>query len=95
MKTKIAASNNIFNVFRILKGNTRVSVMCEPLWGIPFVLFNFYLSLYMKELGVTNQQLGYIIALGYISGTVISLSSGIVTDHLGRKRATLIFDFIS
>lgn len=95
MKNKIAASNNIINTFKILKGNARVSVMFEPLWGIPFVLLNFYLSLYMKELGVTNQQLGYIIALGYIAGTAFSLFSGIITDRLGRKRTTLIFDFIS
>lgn len=95
MKTKIAGSNNIFYTLKILKGNTRVSVMCEPLWGIPFVLFNFYLSLYMKERGVADQQLGYLIALGYIAGTFFSLISGAVTDRLGRKKTTFIFDFIS
>ncbi len=70
-------------------------MICEPLWGIPFVLFNFYLSLYMKELGVTDKQLGYIISLGYIAGTFFSLISGAVTDKLGRKKTTLIFDMIS
>ena len=95
MKNKIAVSDNIVNTFKLLKGNTRVSVMCEPLWGIPFVLFNFYLSLYMKELGVTDQQLGYLISLGYITGTFFSLISGAVTDRLGRRKTTAIFDFIS
>lgn len=79
----------------ILKGNTRISVLCEPLWGLPFVLFNFYLSLYMKELGVTDKQIGYIISIGYFAGIVFSLVSGIITDRLGRKRTTFIFDFIS
>ncbi len=95
MRDKTIASNNIFSTFRLLKGNTRASVICEPLWGIPFVLFNFYLSLYMKELGVTDQQLGYLISIGYVAGVFLSLISGALTDKLGRKRTTLIFDFIS
>lgn len=94
MKSKITTSNNIFGSFGLLKGNTRISVLCEPLWGIPFNLFNFYLSLYMIELGVTDKQLGYIISLGYLSGTVLSLISGSITDRLGRKKTTFIFDFI-
>lgn len=59
------------------------------------MLFNFYLSLYMKELGVTDRQLGYIISLGYITGSVFSLAGGAITDRLGRRKTTLIFDFIS
>lgn len=69
--------------------------MCEPLWGIPFVLFNFYLSLYMKELGVTDKQLGYLISIGYITGIFFSLISGAVTDRLGRRKTTFIFDFVA
>lgn len=95
MRDKTSASNNIFTTFRMLKGNTRASVICEPLWGIPFVLFNFYLSLYMKELGVTDQQLGYLISIGYVTGVFLSLISGALTDRFGRKRTTMIFDFIS
>lgn len=95
MREKTAVSNSILSSFRLLKGNTRVSVMCEPLWGIPFVLFNFYLSLYMKELGVTDKQLGYLISIGYIAGTFLSLISGAVTDKLGRKKTSFIFDLIS
>jgi MFS family permease len=92
---RAASNNNIFSSFGLLKGNTRVSVMCEPFWGIPFVVFNFYLSLYMKEFGVTDKQLGYLISLGYIAATFFSLISGAVTDRLGRKKTTFIFDFIS
>jgi MFS family permease len=95
MRDKTTATNNIFSTFRMLKGNTRASVICEPLWGIPYVLFNFYLSLYMKELGVTDQQLGYLISIGYVAGVFLSLISGALTDRFGRKRTTWIFDFIS
>lgn len=90
-----ANSINIIQSFRMLKGNTRISVLFEPLWGIPFVLFNFYLSLYMKEVGITDKEIGYLISLGFIVGTVFALISGVITDRLGRKKTTIIFDFIS
>ena len=86
---------NIVQSFLILKGNTRASVLYEPLWGIPFTLYSFYLSLYMKQMGISDQQLGGIIAAGFISAAVFSLFGGVVTDYLGRKKTTLIFDFIS
>lgn len=92
---KINTANNILNSFKLLKGNTRTCVVYEPFYGIPFVIFNFYLSLYMKELGVTDVQLGYIISIGYIAGTFFSMLSGAITDRLGRKKTTLIFDLIS
>jgi MFS family permease len=88
-------AGNIIQSFNILKGNTRVSVLFEPLWGIPFVLYNFYLSLYMKSQGITNQQIGLLISIGFVTGTFFSLFSGIITDALGRKRTTLIFDLLS
>lgn len=87
--------SNIVKTYKILKGNTRISILFEPLWGVPFVLYNFYLSLYMKELGVTDRQLGYLIFLGFFSGTFFSLIAGVITDKLGRRKTTLIFDLIS
>ncbi|HEX2946123.1 MAG TPA: MFS transporter [Clostridia bacterium] len=95
MKTNNTSANSIFKSLGILKGNTRISVLCEPLWGLPFVLLNFYLSLYMKGLGVTDRQIGYIISIGYVAGTFFSLISGMITDRLGRKKTTFIFDFLS
>jgi len=65
------------------------------MWGIPFVLYNFYLSLYMKSQGITDQQIGLLISIGFIAGTFFSIFSGIITDALGRKRTTLIFDLLS
>lgn len=85
----------LIDSFRVLKGNTRISVIFQPLWGIPYALFNFYLGLYMKAQGITDQQIGELIAIGFISGTIFSLFSGVITDYLGRKKTTLIFDLIA
>lgn len=88
-------SLKIVQSFLTLEGNSRVSVLFEPLWGIPYIFYNFYLSLYLKEMGVTDRQFGILIAAGFISGAVFSLFGGIITDLLGRKKTTLIFDFLS
>ena len=95
MATSNPSPLNIIDSFRLLKGNTRVSVLFEPLWGIPYVLYNFYLSLYMKAQGVTDVEIGFIIAIGAIASAFFSMFSGVLTDALGRKRTTLIFDSIS
>ena len=85
----------IINSFKMLKGNTRISVIFEPLWGIPFTLYSFYLSLYMKNQGITDEQIGFLISIGYISGIIFSLFGGMITNTLGRKKTTLIFDILS
>jgi MFS family permease len=88
-------STNIIQSFKMLKGNTRVSVIFEPLWGIPYALYSFYLSLYMKNLGISDQQIGFLISIGFIASIIFSLFGGMITDTLGRKKTTIIFDLLS
>ncbi|WP_369691631.1 MFS transporter [Tepidanaerobacter acetatoxydans] len=64
------------------------------MWGIPYVLYNFYLSLYMKSQGITDKQIGFLISLGFISAIIFSMLAGPITDTLGRRKTTLIFDII-
>lgn len=70
-------------------------MLTEPLWGIPFNLYGPFASVYMLALGVGEQTIGTIAAFGLALQVVCSLLGGPVTDKLGRKRATLIFDTIS
>jgi MFS family permease len=49
----------------------------------------------MKSQGITNQQIGLLISIGFITGAIFSSFSAIITDALGRKRTTLIFDLVS
>lgn len=85
----------IVQSFLSLRGNTRTSVIFEPLWGIPFTFYNFYLSLYLKEMGVTDQQFGTILFAGFLSGAFFSLFAGVITDFLGRKKTTFFFDIFA
>ncbi|MGE5559193.1 MAG: MFS transporter [Bacillota bacterium] len=88
-------SENLFRSFHALKGNARIAVLFQPLWGLPYFLYKFYLSLYMMSQGVTKREIGYLISLGFIFGALFSFFSGIVTDAWGRRMTTLIFDMIS
>ncbi len=78
-----------------LRGNPRACVYTEPLWGIPSSLYLPFASLYMIALGCGDAQIGLITTLGMVSQIVFALLSGAVTDKLGRRLTTLIFDIVS
>jgi MFS family permease len=78
-----------------LRGNQKSSVLTEPLWGIPFNLYAPYVSVYMLALGLKDSQIGLIISIGLVVQIVSALLSGPITDKLGRRLTTLIFDLIS
>lgn len=78
-----------------LRGNARACVYTEPLWGIPYNLYGPYISVYMLTLGVSDAQIGLIASIGFFFQILTALMSGVITDKLGRKRATLIFDILA
>lgn len=77
---------NIIESFKMLKGNTRTSIIFEPMFGIPFVLYNFYLSLYMKSQGISDTQIGYLIAINFTFSALFSLFGGVISDHFRKKK---------
>lgn len=89
------ASHPLVITLRRLRGNARGCVLTEPLWGIPFNLYAPYVSLYMLAFGLTDAEIGLISSIGMAFQIVWTLLSGAITDKLGRKRTTLIFDIIS
>ena len=58
-------------------------------------MFIGYLTLYMLELGVTLPQVGMITSLGLAVHIFFALISPYITDKIGRRYTTLIFDIIS
>lgn len=80
---------------RDMSHNGRIVTFTEPFWSIPFNMISVYAVLYMMELGLTERQIG--LTQTVLVGTQIlsSLISGSLTDRLGRKRTTIIFDMIS
>ncbi len=94
MKKRFLNSPMVLSL-RGLSGNARGSVYTEALWGIPFNLYAPYVSIYMLKLGLDDAKIGLIISIGLACQIVTSLLSGIITDKLGRKRTTFIFDLLS
>lgn len=84
----------MFNTLFSLKGNPKACVYTEPMWGIPYNLYGPYASIFMYALGVTDSQIGLIASIGMAFQIIFSLLSGIVTDKLGRRMTTFVFDIV-
>lgn len=78
-----------------ISGNALTCAAIEPLWAIFYGMIFFYMSLYMKSLGLSEDQMGFILSLGAGFAALTSLMAGPITDRLGRKRTTLYFDIIA
>ena len=78
-----------------LRGNPRACLYLEPFWGIPYNLYAPFVSVYMAALGMTPVQIGFVSTVFFASQMVFALLSGPLTDKLGRRKCTLIFDCIS
>jgi DHA1 family tetracycline resistance protein-like MFS transporter len=89
------ANHSLITTLKNLRGNARGCVFTEPLWGIPFNLYAPYTSVYMLALGLTDSKIGLITTIGLVFQIFWTMLSGAITDKLGRKRTTLIFDLVS
>jgi MFS family permease len=85
----------LVTVLKNLKGNARGCVYTEPLWGIPYNLYGPYVSIFMVALGLSDKQIGSIVSISFGFQIVMALLGGVITDKLGRRRTTLVFDILS
>jgi len=88
-------NHSLVATLKTLPGNARGCVVTEPLWGIPYNLFAPYVSVYMLALGLTDGQIGLITSIGLGFQVFWALLSGALTDKFGRKRTTLVSDFMA
>ena len=78
-----------------LRGNGRACVYTEPMWGLSMVLVLPYASVFMLALGVKDQQIGLLATIAMLSQVVFGLLSGVITDKLGRRITTAVFDVVA
>jgi MFS family permease len=88
-------NHSLFATLKNLTGNPRGCVYPEPLWGIPFNLYAPYVSIYMVALGLTDKEIGLIVSISGGFQVLLALLSGVVTDKLGRRLTTLLFDIVA
>lgn len=84
----------LFQTLRELKGNPRVTVLTEVMFGIPYNLFAPFFSVYMLAFGVTDQEIGSIASLGLILQVFSALLSGAIVDKFGRRLTLFICDML-
>ena len=82
----------LVQTFRELKGNPKWSICTEPLWFIPYSLFVPFQTLYMRKLGLSSVEIGTTVTVGFILQMFCALIGGVLTDKMGRRKATVIFD---
>lgn len=78
-----------------LPRNAKYSIMCEPLWALFGGMIFFYAPLYMKEMGLSEIQMGTINTINLFVSFICHFFAGPVANRLGRKKTTLVFDLIS
>ena len=49
----------------------------------------------MVALGLSDKQIGLIVSISWSFQIILALFSGVITDKLGRRRTTLIFDILA
>jgi MFS family permease len=88
-------SHSLITSLRTFTGNPRGCVYTEPLWGIPYNLIAPYASVYMLALGLTDRNIGLVLSVSWGFQVFWALMSGAITDKLGRRKTTLLFDILA
>ena len=85
----------MFRILKNLKGNPRICILIEPLWSIPYNLYLPYATVFMYALGIRDAQIGFLLSIGMVFQVAASFAGGVITDKLGRRLTTVIFDITS
>lgn len=87
--------NPMVDILFTARGNELPCMLTEPLWGIPYNLYLPFASMYMVCLGMSAFQIGVMQTVFFLSQVVFAILSGVLTDKMGRRMCTLVFDCLS
>ena len=87
--------NPLLRTFLTLEGNQRACIWTEPMFGIPFNLYVPLVAVYMTALKLSPLDIGIVTTVSFIAQMLAAPLSGVLTDKLGRRLCTLIFDFVA
>ncbi len=78
-----------------LRGNPRACVYTEPMWGLSMNLCLPYATVYMLTFGMSDVEVGIVTSIYMFSQMICAFLSGAIVDKLGRRKSTMIFDFLA
>lgn len=94
MKNKLFKHELLRTLFQ-LRGNPRACVYTEPMWGLSMNLCLPYATVYMLTLGLSDIQVGIVTSIYMFSQMIFAFLSGAIIDKMGRRKSTMIFDFLA
>lgn len=87
--------NQLFTTLVELRGNPRACIYTEPLWGLSMNLCLPYASVYMLAFGLDDVKVGIVSSIYMFSQMICAFLSGAIIDKMGRRKSTMIFDFLA
>jgi MFS family permease len=94
MKNKLLKHQLLRTLFE-LRGNPRACVYTEPMWGLSMNLCLPYATVYMLTFGLSDVQVGIITSIYMFSQMICAFLSGAIIDKMGRRKSTMVFDFLA
>ncbi len=94
MKNKLL-KHQLLRTLIDLRGNPRACVYTESMWGLSMNLCLPYASIYMLTFGMSDVEVGIITSIYMFSQMICAFLSGAIVDKMGRRKSTMIFDFLS
>ncbi len=91
----ILTKNKLLHTLFELRGNARACVFTEPMWGLSMNLCLPYASVFMLALGLSDVQVGIVSSIYMFSQMIFAFLSGIIVDKFGRRKSTMVFDFLA
>lgn len=97
MKTvkNILLKHQLLRTLIELRGNPRACVYTEPMWGLSINLCLPYATVFMLTFGMSDVQVGIVSSIYMFSQMIFAYLSGAIIDKMGRRKSTMIFDFLS
>lgn len=92
---KILLKHPLLRTLIELRGNPRACIYTEPMWGLSMNLCLPYATVYMLTFGMSDIQVGIVSSVYMFSQMIFAFLSGAIVDKLGRRKSTVIFDFLS
>ena len=86
---------SLFKTLVNLKGNPKACIYTDILWAFSICLCLPYASVYRLAIGLNDVQIGLVTMIFTLSQVFFAFLSGPITDKLGRRKASFIFDFMA
>ncbi|WP_240741789.1 MFS transporter [Deinococcus sp. KSM4-11] len=78
-----------------LPRNARSTIITEPLWAVFGTVVLYYAPLYMREVGLSSSEIGWVGSVTLAFSFLFQIMAAPITNRLGRKRTTLLWDLVS